>query len=320
MARHAVVPLLLAAFVAVPATAQTPAPAPEPATPTIRLSGYLQARETWQEKFGLTSSINRARLGATGAVAPPVTYRLQAEFRTGSVGNGRASVSLTDAYVRFDRSHWAVQAGQFKTPFASEYLTSLADVETADRSAVVDSLAPKRDIGVMGEYAAGRVVTAYAGVFNGEGTNLTANTDSTVLGVARVALRPVPHLTLGLNGARYFGDSTRYGVDAAYTDDRFVLRGEYLGQSRDSARGADDQGWYVLGACAFVPDVQFVSRYEEFERPGVSSQSKIRAWSLGANIRPLGPSTRFTLEYLSRKAGDPGVRRGRLLAQAQVKY
>jgi hypothetical protein len=318
MALRPVLPLLLAALVTVPATAQTPAP--EPTTPTIKLSGYLQARETWQEQTGLTSSINRARLGATGAVAPPVTYRLQAEFRTGSVGNGRASVSLTDAYVRFARSRWAVQAGQFKTPFASEYLTSLADVETADRAAVVDSLAPKRDIGVMGEYAAGKVVTAYAGVFNGEGTNLTANADSTVLGVARVALRPVPHLTLGLNGARYFGDSTRYGIDAAYTGEQFVVRGEYLGQSRDLARAADDKGWYVVGAYALVPDVQFVSRYEEFERPGVSSQSKIRAWSLGANIRPLGPSTRFTLEYLSRKAGDPGVRRGRLLAQAQVKY
>jgi hypothetical protein len=318
MALRPVLPLLLAALVTVPATAQTPAP--EPTTPTIKLSGYLQARETWQEQTGLTSSINRARLGATGAVAPPVTYRLQAEFRTGSVGNGRASVSLTDAYVRFARSRWAVQAGQFKTPFASEYLTSLADVETADRAAVVDSLAPKRDIGVMGEYPAGKVVTAYAGVFNGEGTNLTANADSTVLGVARVALRPVPHLTLGLNGARYFGDSTRYGIDAAYTGEQFVVRGEYLGQSRDLARAADDKGWYVVGAYALVPDVQFVSRYEEFERPGVSSQSKIRAWSLGANIRPLGPSTRFTLEYLSRKAGDPGVRRGRLLAQAQVKY
>jgi phosphate-selective porin len=320
VALHPVVPLLLAALVAVPAAAQTPAPAPEPSTPTIRLSGYLQARETWQEQIGLASSINRARLGATGAVAPPVTYRLQAEFRTGSVGTGRASVSLTDAYVRFARSRWAVQAGQFKTPFASEYLTSLADVETADRAAAVDSLAPKRDIGVMGEYAAGKVVTAYAGVFNGEGTNLTTNADSIVLGVVRVALRPVLHLTLGLNGARYFGDSTRYGVDAAYADEQFVLRGEYLGQSRDLAGAADDTGWYVVGACAVVPALQFVSRYEEFERPGVSGQSKIRAWSLGANIRPLGPSTRFTLEYLSRRTGDPGVRRGRLLAQAQVKY
>lgn len=301
-------------------TTVAPLAAQSAEAPTVRLSGYLQARETWQEHIGLTASINRARLGAAGTVAPAVTYRLQGEFRTGSVGTGRASVSLTDAYVKFARPQWAVQAGQFKTPFAGEYITSLADVETADRAAVVDSLAPKRDIGLMGEYAAGRMVTFDAGLFNGEGTNLTSNADSTVLGVARVAVRPVAHLTLGLNGARYFGDSTRYGAEAAYADERFVARGEYLGQSRDLARTADDRGWYLLGAAAVVPEIQLVGRYEEFERPGVSDQSKIRAWSLGANVRPFGPSTRFTLEFLSRRVGDPGVRRGRLLAQAQVKY
>ena len=289
-------------------------------SPTVRLSGYLQARETWQERLGLTGSINRARLGAAGSVAPAVTYRVQAEFRTGSAGNGRASVSLTDAYVRFARARWAVQAGQFKTPFAGQYLTSLADVETADRAAVVDLLAPKRDIGLMGGYAIGGIVTAYAGVFNGEGTNLTTNGDSTALGVARLVLRPGARLSLGLDGARYFGDSTRYGVEAGYADERFVLRGEYLGQSRDRGAAEDDRGWYLVGACTAVSGVQFVAQYEKFERPGVSDQSSDRAWTVGANLRPFGPSTRFTLEYLSRTTGDPGVRRGRLLAQAQVKY
>ena len=47
--------------------------------------------------MGLTGSINRARLTASGGVAKNVTWRIQGEFRTGSVGNGKASVSLTDA-------------------------------------------------------------------------------------------------------------------------------------------------------------------------------------------------------------------------------
>lgn len=291
-----------------------------PASPTLKLSGYLQVRETWQEHVGLTASINRARLGAAGTLAPPIGYRIQAEFRTGSVGTGRASLSLTDAYVRWSRDRWSLQAGQYKTPFAAEYLISLADVETADRAAAVDSLAPKRDIGVMGEYAAGKTVLASVGVFNGEGTNLTSNADSTVLGVARLVVRPLPHLDLGINGARYFGDSTRYGVDATYQDQRVVVRGEYLGQARDDLAGMDDWGWYLLGAYALGPEVQAVARYEEFERPRVAPQSKMRAWTIGANLRPFGPSTRLTLEYLSRNAGEPGTRKGRLLAQAQVKY
>jgi hypothetical protein len=307
---------LLAAFVP-SLVAQSPLPA-KPAA--IALSGYLQARETWQEDIGLTASINRARLAAAGTVAPAVTYRLQAEFRTGSVGTGKTSVSLQDAYIRFARGSWAVQAGQFKTPFAREFILSLADLESADRATVVDSLAPKRDIGLVGEYTIAKAVTAYAGVFNGEGQNLTANRDSTVLGVARLVVRPVPHLSVGLNAARYFGDSTRYGADVGYDDDRLTLRAEYLAQARDTLSGDDDFGWYALGAYAVRPEIQLVFKYESFERPAVSAATRNRAWTAGANLFPFGRSTRLTLEYVSRAVGDPGDRHGTLLAQAQVKY
>ena len=61
-----------------------------------------------------------------------------------------------------------------------EFITSLADVETADRSTAVDSLAPKRDIGIMVDYR-GALATAMVGVFNGEGQNVTANADSSLL-------------------------------------------------------------------------------------------------------------------------------------------
>jgi hypothetical protein len=36
------------------------------------------------------------------------------------------------------------------------------------------------------------------------------------------------------------------------------------------------------------------------------------------NLFPWGRATRFTLEYVSRKVGEPGVRKSLGLAQAQV--
>jgi hypothetical protein len=197
-------------------------------------------------------------------------------------------------------------------------MTSLADIETADRATAVDSIAPKRDIGLMGEYTYRRF-GLWAGVFNGEGQNVTANVDSTVLGVARLTVRLLPQLSLAVNGARYFGDSTRYGVDAAYEDTRFSAKGEYLGQSRDEASGSDDWGWYGLGAIFVVPTVQAVGKYEEFARPGLTTAVKNRAWTAGLNVYPKGKNFRLTFDYLSRKIGEPGVRRGRLLAQVQAK-
>ncbi len=132
----------LVALVRPPVEAQTPAPAP----PAVRITGYIQARETYRDGVGLIGSINRARLTTYGSAARDVTWRVQGEFRTGSAGTGRASVSLQDAYVRYKTGAFGVQVGQFKTPFTREFITSLADVETADRATVVDSLAPRRDI------------------------------------------------------------------------------------------------------------------------------------------------------------------------------
>jgi hypothetical protein len=283
--------------------------------PPVRWSGYIQARETYQDEVGLTGSINRARLSAAGSVAGDVSWRVQGEFRTGSAGRN-ASVSLQDAYVRWTKQSLGIQIGQFKTPFTREFITSLAEVETADRAFVVDTLAPKRDIGVMADYAVGGLATFTAGIFNGDGQNVTANADSSVLGVARATYRVVPYLALGANVAAYFGDSTRYGVDANFESPWGVLRAEYIGQHFDLG-GDDDEGWYVLAASPVTPWLQPMVKFEQFERGAVDAVP-LEAWTVGANVRPWGRATRITLEYVSRETGDPGVRRGLGLAQFQV--
>lgn len=293
-----------------------------PSAPSVKWSGYAQARETYQDGIGLTASINRARLSASGAVAGDVTWRVQGEFRTGNVGTGRASVSLQDAYARWTRSGLGLQLGQFKTPFTREFTTSLTEVETADRATVVDSLAPKRDIGLMADYALGGRGALALGAFNGNGQNMTAKPDSNLLAVARATWRPVPSVVIGGSLARYFAaaDSTRYGLDIGVEAAWFVARGEFVGQHRQDS-GEDDRGWYALAAVPLRPWLQPVLKYEWFDRSEAvlpDHGQKNRAWTVGANLFPWSRTTRFTLEYVSRKVGEPGVRRGAGLAQAQV--
>lgn len=184
---------------------------------------------------------------------------------------------------------------------------------------MVDSLAPKRDIGLMGEYTL-KQMSIWTGVFNGDGQNVTVNADSALLGVGRVVVHPLPQLSLAINGARYFGDSTRYGADAAYESPRATLKGEYIGQRRDGAEGPDDWGWYGSGAVFVIPGVQAVGKYEEFGRPGVSTAVRNRAWTAGVNVYPSGRNLRLTFDYVSRKIGEPGIRKGRLLAQVQARF
>jgi phosphate-selective porin len=301
---------------AAPATAPAAASSP---TPGVRFTGYIQARETYREGVGLTGSINRARLTGYGIVATNVTWRIQGEFRTGSVGTGKASVSLQDAYIRYKTGDLGVQAGQFKTPFTREFITSLADVESADRATVVDSIAPKRDIGIMADYAVGPTATVMLGVFNGEGQNVTANTDSTLLWVGRASVRPVAYLTLGANAATYQSDSTRYGVDASLEYRGATLKGEYIGQHRDSGT-LDDKGWYAQGTYKVLPWVQLLLKQEDFRRSEISEALRNRATTGGVNLEFGGGKVRLLANYVSRKIGTPGVRRGLLIAQAQVKF
>lgn len=293
---------------------------PAPASAGVKITGYIQARETWQKDVGLVGSINRARLAAGGGIASDFTWRIQGEFRTGNVGTGKASVSLQDAFIRWQHRALGIQAGQFKTPFTREFVTSLADLETADRSTVVDSLAPKRDIGVMADIAIMSKATLYGGVFGGDGQNVTTNKDSTVLGVARLVVRPIPEIALGGNVASYFGDSTRYGADANYEGRLVTLRAEYVAQSRDSLGGKDDHGWFALGAVKVHPVVQLVGKYEDFSRDQVSKGQRNDAWTAATNLFLHGTAVKLTLEYVSREIGDPGTRKGQILTQLQARF
>lgn len=313
--------LVLAACSATTLAAQQPAaPAPAPAPSSgVKFSGYIQARETYQDEAGLTGSINRARLTASGGIATNFTWRISGEFRTGNAGKG-ASVALADGYIRWKKKDFGIQAGQFKTPFAREYYTALPDVETADRATVVDSLAPKRDIGVMADYDLRGKAMLQAGVFNGEGQNVTTNKDSTVLGVARLVVRPLKDINVGGSVAMYFGDSTRYGVEANYEGPELTVRGEYVAQARDSLGGDTDKGWYGLAAYFVHKKVQLVAKYEDFSRDAISLQQQNQAWTGGANLFLAGTAVRLTLEYISREVGDPGVRKGTGLAQLQLRF
>jgi hypothetical protein len=310
---------LMGLLVASSLSAQTPAPTTPPPPPPVRFTGYVQVRETYREGVGFNASINRARLSAYGTVAKDVTWRIQGEFRTGSVGTGKASVALQDGYVRYKPGQLGIQAGQFKTPFTREFLTSLADVETADRATVVDSLAPKRDLGVMVDYAIGSVSTLMLGAFNGEGQNVTANTDSTLLWVGRATVRPIAFLTLGANFAAYGSDSTRYGVDAAVEYLGAAFEGEYIGQHRDSG-GLDDNGWYAQGTYRVLPWVQLVVKQEDFRRSEISEALHNIATTGGVNVEFGGGKVRLLTNYVSRKIGTPGTRKAQLITQAQVKF
>lgn len=282
-----------------------------------RLSGYVQARESFQNSTGLSASLNRVRLGADGSLPSGFGYRVLVEYEA-AAATGAATVSLRDAYLRWTRAPWAIQVGQYKTPFSREYLTSITQIDAADRPAVVDALAPKRDIGVMGE-ASLPFGGAWVGVFNGEGQNVGVNRDSTNMVVGRVVVRPLSLVSIAANAAAYGGDSTRFGFEGSAEWRGFLARGEWIAQRRRD-RNDDDRGWFALAGYRARPWLQVIARLEDFEQPTFGPQRRSRATTLGANVDLPGGRVRLLANYVSRRLGDPHIRRGWVITQAQVRF
>lgn len=294
--------------------------APSAGGPTLKVGGYIQARETWQEQGStLTGTLNRARAYVEGNLTAGFTYRLMAEYEAGGTASSAATVSLRDAYIRWTHGDFSVWGGQFKTPFSPEFIMSITQVETADRATVVDTLAPKRDIGVMATYAFRPNATLQAGFFNGEGQNRIINVDSSNMVVARATVRPIPYLTFGGNVAAYASDSTRWGLDAVVEYRGAYFRAEYIWQDHHVAR-PDDEGWYGLAAYRVLPWVQLVFRQEQFARDAIGLDRRVVATTGGVNLEFAAARVRLLANYVSRKIGDPGVRSSTVIGQIQVRF
>src|SRR5262245_29086934 len=303
-------------------TSHAPASPTPSASPTIsppKVTGYVQARATVERKIGLTATVNRVRLGADGSLPNRFTYRVMVEYEASGTVRTAAVVSLRDAYIRWTRDWLAVQAGQFKTPFSRNFVTSLSLLETTDRPAVVDTLATKRDIGVMAEYLPRPEASLSLGVFNGEGQNLPANRDSTVLLVSRAVLRPIAQLSVGASGAAYQSDSTRWGFEASYEDRGAIVRAEWIAQHR-RGHSPNDEGWYVLGGYRVVPWAQLVVMQEDLIRDYIGPTARNRATTVGANLDLGAGRTRLTVEYVARRSGPAQTSRRTGIAQLQVRF
>ena len=288
------------------------------AVPPPRVGGYVQTRATYVTPTRWSFTLNRARFSIDGSLPNRFNYRLLVETESGATATVPGTVALREAIVRWSGAPWAIQGGQFKAPFSREYLIPVPQLELADFSAVVSALAPQYELGFMGEYSI-PLVTVQAGAFNGEGINAGANRDSTVLGVARVSVRPIAQATLAGNVARYSADSTRWGGDVTLEEGGAFVRAEAIGQ-RKRGRPRDDLGWYVLGGFRPVPWLQLLAKQEDFQRPSLGPARRVSATVGGVNVELPGGRTRFLANFVSRRTGFPRQKRNGVILQTQVRF
>ena len=196
-----------------------------------------------------TFRMRRVRMSIDGTLFKGLTYKIQGDFTRKPM--------LVDAYVKYKAcNEFAIQVGQFKTPFTIESPINPVNLEIFDYGESVQKLvgysdvcgvgALGRDLGVMAtgslfpiETQNGEkfgIVDYSIGVFNGNGANEKDNNNRKDI-VGRLDIHPgIKALTL--SGSYYYGKyfkdeiyngaRNRWSAGLQYNDGDLVIRAEYL--------------------------------------------------------------------------------------------
>jgi hypothetical protein len=284
-----------ALLIMVPARARAQTAATVSTTP--KLTGYLQPRF---QSVGdsATFFLRRARFAIEGAINAWASYRAQVELRTlGAPATPAASplsLSATDLWVKVNHERWGGTVGQFRVPFSLESLLSSTNLETTERSRIVN--AAKRDIGMQAEWRIPDRVTLQAAVVNGEGPNRGSNPDNRMAYYARAVLTPVRGLDVG-GAFEGYSDSTGIDGQAIYKGKRWTARAEYI-QEHNRRTGIAARGWYALAAYAALPRrVQIVGRVEQADPNDRVATDRATGVLLGAQYFIKGDDFKLLADY-----------------------
>jgi len=236
----------------------------------LKLSGATQLLAAFYKDAVDSFSVRRARFTLSGELLKNLRYRATVDMAK--------TPTLLDALVEVDvLDGLSVRAGQFLVPFSLESVTSVSDLDTINRSQVVNALSPGRDIGTQGRDVGAAVFGQVAlieytvGILNGSGINKADANDQKDL-VGRVLARPLSGLTVG--ASFYRGDQRaaaaetslarhREGVELAFGRGPASLKAEYIhGKDGEASRS----GWYLQGGWFVLKDkVQAVVKVDSLD-------------------------------------------------------
>jgi len=171
------------------------------------LGGFIQMNfedgdvSAFEGRFGQTAlkdrfRLRRARINLTGDFAEQFDFKLEGDFENSDGLNAnRTAFEATDIFINWHQFPWAqIKMGQWKAPFGLEQLTPDTSLYIIERSLPTGAITPERQIGVQlwGKPLATvwpeqkDLLTYYAGIFNGNGRNITNNDNNNFMYVGRL--------------------------------------------------------------------------------------------------------------------------------------
>src|SRR5438552_3124897 len=171
------------------------------------LGGFIQANfedgdvSAFEGRFGQTAlkdrfRLRRARINLTGDFAENFDFKVEGDFENSDgLSSSRTAFEATDIFVNWHQFPEAqIKLGQWKAPFGLEQTTPDTTLYMIERSLPTGAITPERQIGVQlwGKPFASvwpdqkDLLTYYAGIFNGNGRNISNNDNNNFMYVGRL--------------------------------------------------------------------------------------------------------------------------------------
>src|SRR6266705_7003776 len=203
------------------------------------LGGFIQVNFedgdvlAFQGNFGQTAlkdrfRLRRARINLSGDFAEQFDFKIEGDFENSDgISSSRTAFSATDIFVNWHQYPEAqIKVGQWKAPFGLEQLTPDTSLYLIERSLPTGALTPERQLGVQ---LWGKpfthvwpeqkdLLTYYAGIFNGNGRNITNNDNNEFMYVGRLELQPFKGKIFGQESFLKLGGDVLNSRDAAGTN------------------------------------------------------------------------------------------------------
>lgn len=171
------------------------------------LGGFIQMNveggdvSAFEGRFGETAlddrfRLRRARINLTGDFAEQFDFKFEGDLgHSDGLNSNRTAFSATDVFINWHQFPEAqIKVGQYKAPFGLEQLTPDTLILFAERSLPTGAITPDRQVGAQlwGKPFASiwpeqkDLLTYYAGIFNGNGRNITVNDNNQFMYVGRL--------------------------------------------------------------------------------------------------------------------------------------
>ncbi len=205
----------------------------------LTLGGFIQVNfedgdvSAFEGRFGETAvrdrfRIRRTRINLTGDFAEQFDFKIEGDFGQGDgLNSNRTAFSGTDIFVNWHQFPEAqIKVGQWKAPFGLEQLTPDTTLLFAERSLPTGAITPDRQIGAQ---LWGKpfthlwpeqkdLLTYYAGIFNGNGRNVSVNDNESFMYVGRLELMPFKGKVFGQESFLKLGGDVLNSRDNAGTN------------------------------------------------------------------------------------------------------